>query len=170
MLNERILREKLRLFHQSIGWTFCLSSGLEDIVEGVDFNDKLVHGKQYGSFHISLCELRRAPAKKPSSTILPKLLAERNTEGRYDTLINKAESFLYDDYKFDLIDPECDYPCPKVMLVDDLSKFTELADLRQQAMDGVFDDEADEADKNRLREEMKEGGMSPAFMKEHFGL
>lgn len=170
MLDKNILRAKLRLFNESIGWTFRLSSGLEDVVNGVDFNDFLVHGSQYGSFNIALCELIHAPAKKPSSTLLPEILQKRNINGRYDELIKKAKAFLYDDYKFCEIDPDCDYVCPKIMLVDDLSKFPELSDLIQKTTIGEFDDEADAEDKAILRKDALKGGMTPEFIKEHFGL
>lgn len=89
----------------------------------------------------------------PSMTLLPQLLRSRDAV-RYQTLIERAEAGYYHDFKFDLL-PGADYVCPKIQLAAELSVFPELGDLVKDVYDGVFDDQLDEADKDRMREEIE---------------
>jgi hypothetical protein len=103
----------------------------------------------------------------PSMTTLPDLLEERNKEGKYNEIIENARKGFYHDFKFDLVNPECINPCPKISLVLDLSKFPELKDIVAMTVNGDFDDRADEDDKKRLREEFKD---MPDPLRKAFGL
>lgn len=95
----------------------------------------------------------------PSMVTLPALLESRNQEGKYTAIIEKAKRGCYHDFKFDLVDPECSYPCPKLILIEDLSAFPELKDISDMVITGEFDDRADEEDKQRMREELKDNPM-----------
>jgi hypothetical protein len=92
----------------------------------------------------------------PSMTTLPELLEKRNQSGRYDELIAKAKKGCYHDYKFDVVDPDCEFPCPKILLMEDLMRFPELHDVMKMVADGAFDDKADEEDVARMKEEFKD--------------
>ena len=61
------------------------------------------------------------------------LLRERNTMGKYDTLIQKAHDGDYHDF-------QSEEPFPKMQLVEDLRQFPELEDIAKMAMSGDFDE------------------------------
>lgn len=84
---------------------------------------------------------------------LVEILQERNHEGKYDRIINRAKENGYHDFKFD----EDKYPdciCPKIDLVADLMKFPELLDVRQSVIDGDFDESPDQEDRDKMEQEM----------------
>lgn len=57
-MNEDIENDLLLLFEQSIGLPFRIkATPLTDVVDGVDKEMKMVKGRKYGSFAVSLCEL-----------------------------------------------------------------------------------------------------------------
>lgn len=90
----------------------------------------------------------------PASKELAIILAQRDHE-KYKAIIERAANNGYHDHKFDKIPGHPEYgeatPCPKIKLVDDLSKFPELNDIREQVMDGDFDDPADVEDQEEMR-------------------
>jgi hypothetical protein len=60
---ERIRRQCLLLFEQSVGWSFRVKgTPLIDVVTGVDHKLQMVKGKQYGDFHVDLCEITNEEA------------------------------------------------------------------------------------------------------------
>lgn len=93
--------------------------------------------------------------RKSTSVDLPVVLEARNKDGIYDNLIVRAKNNTYHDYKSDEV-------MPKVVLVNDLAVFPELQDIRQDIINGVYDETADEADKDVMREELKD---APAMRK-----
>ena len=55
---KHIEHDLLTMFEQSIGYEFRIkATPLKDIVEGVDWKNKMVRGRTYGDFAVSLCEL-----------------------------------------------------------------------------------------------------------------
>jgi len=73
---------------------------------------------------------------------------------RYKAIIERAANQGYHDHKFDKIPDHPEYGttmCPKIQLVNDLSQFPELEEIRQQVMSGDFDDEADAEDQQEMR-------------------
>ena len=93
--------------------------------------------------------------KRKSSMIdLPMVLETLNREGKYDHMINRAKEGGYHDFKFIELPAYNDCICPKMELVDDLSEFPELSELRSAVIHGEYDDEADEEDKVALAKEL----------------
>lgn len=72
-------------------------------------------------------------------------LTKRNTEGKYDALIERAKNKGYHDFKFDEEKYE-DCICPKMDLAGDLSAFPELADIRNAVIGGEYDESPDDED------------------------
>jgi hypothetical protein len=99
--------------------------------------------------------------KKTTNVDLVTVLKERNKDGKYDALIARASENGYHDFKCD-DDKYPDSICPKTDLVNDLASFPELSDIRQDVMDGVYDESPDAEDKARMEEEMP-------FLKKMFG-
>jgi hypothetical protein len=55
---KKIRDHCMHLFDQSRGWKFRIKgTPLIDEIQGVDWDHDHVIGKQYGNFHIDLCEL-----------------------------------------------------------------------------------------------------------------
>jgi hypothetical protein len=79
-------------------------------------------------------------------TDLPKMLLAKDENKRFSGLIEKAVKGMYHDYKSDLA-------TPKVELVNDLSRFPELEEIRQMVMEGEFDEEADDEDLAMLKKD-----------------
>lgn len=94
---------------------------------------------------------------KSSNVHLPNELRKRD-EKKYATLIENAANNVYHDFK-------SNETMPKVKLVSDLTAYPELSDIRQDVMDGVYDDPADETDKAMMRAELEADGASEAFIK-----
>lgn len=58
MKNEKIERDLLILFEDSVGYEFRVKgTPLVDVCTGVDKDKKMVCGQKYGDFSVSLCEL-----------------------------------------------------------------------------------------------------------------
>lgn len=85
--------------------------------------------------------------RNSTMTTLVEELEELNTDEKYNQLIANAKSGRYHDYK----NPD-DVPCGKIELVRDLDSYPELADIRAKVIDGYYDEEADEEDKEAMRE------------------
>lgn len=65
---KRIEHDCMLLFEQSVGYGFRIKgTPLHDIVDGVDWPTKMVKGKKYGDFAVSLCELDGALKPLPES-------------------------------------------------------------------------------------------------------
>jgi hypothetical protein len=79
-------------------------------------------------------------------------LTERNTEGKYDKLIERAKDNGYHDFKFDE-DKYEDCICPKMDLVEDLKTFPELNDIREAVIGGDYDESPDEEDTRKMEED-----------------
>lgn len=81
------------------------------------------------------------------------MLRQRNAT-KYHRIIIRAANNGYHDHKFSKIPNHPEYGdcvCPKVQLVHDLSKFPELNDIRQEVIDGKYDEPADEQDQEEMR-------------------
>jgi hypothetical protein len=87
--------------------------------------------------------------RKSSNVDLPAELAARNIDGKYDKLIERAKNNWYHDFK----NPD-HVPDGKMQLIDDLSRFPELNDIRMAVMDGDYDDSPDAADKADMRKDL----------------
>lgn len=84
---------------------------------------------------------------------LAELLSKIDAD-KYKLIIERATLNGYHDYKFDKVPGHPEYGeciCPKMQLVDDLSKFEELAKFRQDVIDGVYDEPADKEDQEEMR-------------------
>ncbi len=79
-------------------------------------------------------------------------LTKRNTDGRYNSIIERAADKGYHDFKFDE-DKYEDCICPKIDLVDDLDKFPELNDVRQDVINGIYDEAPDEEDNRNIEKD-----------------
>jgi hypothetical protein len=97
--------------------------------------------------------------RKATNKELVEELTSINVDGKYDQLIENAKSGRYHDFK----NPD-DVICGKTELVHDLQKFPELEQYRQDVMNGDYDEEADEDDKEMMRE-----GLPPS-MRDILGL
>lgn len=106
--------------------------------------------------------------RKATHTDLVALLRERGAE-KYAQIISNAELLKYHDYKSD---PEKfpDVVCGKLTLLTELEAFPELADIRQQVIDGVYDEQMDEMDKKAMRIKQEQDGFSEDLMQGQFGL
>lgn len=96
---------------------------------------------------------------KSTNKELVEELTRRNTKGEYDQLIKNALANRYHDYK----NPD-DVICGKIDLVNELTHFPELSDIRKQVINGDYDEVADEDDKAAMRAEL------PKYMWESMGL
>ncbi len=86
--------------------------------------------------------------RKSTIVELVKELAERNSDNKYDEMIFEAQSGEYHDFKNNK------YVCGKVELVDKLSKFPELEDIRKAVINGDYDESPDEDDKKMMRDDV----------------
>src|SRR5690242_19654469 len=93
---------------------------------------------------------------KPSK-YLAVVLAERDVEKKYSAIIERAANNGYHDFKFDVVPGHPEYgdcACPKMKLVEDLSAFPELEDIRHDVINGEYDDEGDVEDGERIRQDL----------------
>jgi hypothetical protein len=70
---------------------------------------------------------------KTTDKDLVEVLEKRNTAGRYDLLIQQARQGLFHDFKTTL-------GLPKMALVQALDHYPELADIRKDVANGVYDE------------------------------
>lgn len=99
------------------------------------------------------------------------LKAKPNSE-KYSAIIERAANNGYHDHKFDSIPGHPEYAdciCPKIKLMEDLARFPELSDIRQEVIDGKYDEPADEQDKEEMRGWLIADG-SPDAMFQALGL
>lgn len=92
--------------------------------------------------------MERQPSKN-IATILSEL-----DPVKYKAIIERAAANGYHDFKYDKVPDHPEYDdciCPKSKLVDDLSEFPELSDLRKRVIHGEFDDDPDEIDHLEVR-------------------
>jgi hypothetical protein len=102
------------------------------------------------------------------SKLLAEILSKRDPV-KYKAIIERAALNGYHDHKFMKIPghPEwAEDACPKMRLVDDLSIFPELNDIRQQVMDGEFDDGADQEDQQEMRGWLMDENSSDAMFEQ----
>lgn len=83
---------------------------------------------------------------KTTNKDLVEILEAMNDPERYGRLIQNAKDLYYHDWKA----PEVVF-APKVDLVNELSKYPELLHIRNQVIDGVFDEDPDELDLRILK-------------------
>lgn len=91
---------------------------------------------------------------------LADILSKRNTDGKYNSIIERASKNGYHDYKFENIQDHPEYGdciCPKIKLVEDLSHFPELSDIRKEVIDGKYDEETDDEDALQIRMDLLRG-------------
>ncbi len=85
---------------------------------------------------------------------IAKILHDRRGGEKYRAIIDRAANNGYHDHKFTKIPGHPEYGeclCPKVQLVNDLSRFPELADIKKVVMDGKYDEAADDQDLEEMR-------------------
>ena len=73
---------------------------------------------------------------------------------KYAHIIERASLNGYHDHKFDKIPGHSEYgevACPKIALVNDLSQFPELNEIRNDVMNGKYDETADAEDQEEMR-------------------
>lgn len=88
-------------------------------------------------------------SERVPSKMLAVVLQKRNEGDRYNAIIERAKNNGYHDFKHDSIPWHPEYAeciCPKMQLVDDLSAFPELSDVRKDVMEGLYDDSPDQED------------------------
>lgn len=93
------------------------------------------------------------------------ILKERDSQ-KYKDIIVRAENNGYHDFKFDTVIGHPEYGdclCPKVQLVNDLSKFPELVDIQKDVINGKYDESPDGQDKERIRSEFIEDGSTDSL-------
>ena len=73
-----------------------------------------------------------------TSTLLVDDLALKPQCAERDVIITRAKAFGYDDFKFTMMYGHEDILCPKVKLVEDLSR-AGYEDLAQKVMEGKYD-------------------------------
>lgn len=93
-------------------------------------------------------EKQDKPPQKSTDKELVIELIIRNKQGRYDELIHMAVARYFHDFKSPDDGPAGD----KLLLVEILSKFPELADIRKAVIDGVYDEAPDDEDSKKLEE------------------
>lgn len=96
------------------------------------------------------------------------ILKARDAE-KYKTIITRAANLGYHDFKFDTIPDHPEYAdciCPKMQLVEDLSVFPELNDIRKQVIDGKYDEPADGQDQEMMRGWLIQDGAADSFFTE----
>ena len=101
---------------------------------------------------------------------LATILSQRD-QVKYREIIIRAGNNGYHDHKFTKIPGHPEYgecTCPKVQLVSDLSKFPELEDIKQEVMNGKYDEPADKQDQEEMRGWLISDG-SPDAMFEMLG-
>lgn len=90
----------------------------------------------------------------PQTKDLAEILSLRDKD-KYATIIERASLYGYHDFKFCSIPNHPEYAdciCPKMQLASDLSQYPELNDVRNDVINGVYDDEgADETDLHEMR-------------------
>ncbi len=95
------------------------------------------------------------------------ILKERNAE-RYNAIIVRAANNGYHDFKFDRIPSHPEYGdcmCPKIQLVDDLSQYPELNDIRNDVIAGKYDETPDDQDGQHIRQDLINDGAADEFFK-----
>lgn len=95
---------------------------------------------------------REKPKHMSTNIELVAELEKLNTSHKYDRLIKNARDNHYHNFKA----PE-DVVCGKVLLVEHLSDFPELAEIRQKVINGVYDESPDEADREAMRKDTPKG-------------
>lgn len=88
---------------------------------------------------------------------------------KYRAIIERAANNGYHDHKFDKVPNHPEYGecmCPKIQLVQDLSKYPELEDIKQDVMNGKYDEPADEQDQQEMRGWLIEDGSPDALFDE----
>jgi hypothetical protein len=89
----------------------------------------------------------------PATKDLAEILSKRDPI-KYRAIIERAALQGFHDHKFDSIPGHPEYAecmCPKMELVNQLAAYPELSDIRQQVMDGVYDEPADKEDQAEMR-------------------
>lgn len=84
---------------------------------------------------------------------LAAILSALNKE-KYSAIIERAGLNGYHDHKFDKIPGHSEYGeciCPKLKLVEDLSAFPELNNIREEVIGGKYDEPADLEDQQEKR-------------------
>jgi hypothetical protein len=103
----------------------------------------------------------------PASKQLAIILSQRDPV-KYKALIERAALNGYHDFKHDRIPGHPEWAediCPKMTLVDDLSQFPELSDIRDRAMNGEWDDTGDEEDAMVMRNMLMDENSPNAMFK-----
>ncbi len=88
---------------------------------------------------------------KTTNVELVEELSLRNTNRRYDSIIERAKNNGYHCFKFDTNPKYSDCLCPKTELCEHLSAFPELDDIRSEVMNGNYDESPDADDKAMMR-------------------
>lgn len=84
---------------------------------------------------------------------LAEILSKRDAE-KYKSIIERAALNGYHDHKFSKIPGHPEYGkciCPKVQLIQDLTYFPELSDVRLDVINGKYDEPADQEDQEEMR-------------------
>lgn len=107
---------------------------------------------------------------KTTSVDLVEELTKRNVHGKFDAIIERAKNNGYHDFKFDSNPLYADCMCPKSELYEQLSDFPELADIANDVFNGVYDESADEQDKETMRNWLEPDGEKGERLIEVLGL
>lgn len=91
-------------------------------------------------------EAASRPVHHTTDNDLVEDITARNTSGDYNRIIDKARRKEYHDFK----QPKGIETDGKLMLLDDLDKFAELADIRQRVIDGYYDELSEPQENEKL--------------------
>ena len=89
----------------------------------------------------------------PATKDLAEILSKRDPI-KYKAIIERAANQGYHDHKFDSVPNHPEYAdcmCPKMFLVNELAAYPELSDIRQEVMNGTYDEPADKEDQAEMR-------------------
>lgn len=96
---------------------------------------------------------------KQSTKDIADILTKRDPV-KYKAIIERAALNGYHDHKFCKVPGHPEYGdciCPKLQLVEDLMRFPELQDIRDNVINGVYDEPADEEDIAEMKGWFMEG-------------
>lgn len=127
-------------YQNSKGWC-SLDEGYKSTVSELDRICQFL--QQPGvKIHVSRSSFNSTSLRKTTNVELVVVLNDRNKNGKYDDLIDKAKKCWFHDFKA----PDDALAGDKLLLVQMLSNFPELADISVAVINGEYDEEPDEED------------------------
>jgi hypothetical protein len=129
-------REQYQKILKELQTAFLAYENKNVIVSAAEFEE---HGEKHSNDE-------RKRIEKSTDRELVIALVKRNYNGRYDQIIHMAVSRWFHDFKA----PDEAPAGEKGLLLEILSKFPELNDIREEVLNGVYDESPDDDDKKEL--------------------